>query len=99
MTPAAASPDGHVLAARYEALRQNAMASGSCLHTVRGLALLLMHQGMAAWMTSAGEEPLRIAAIAVASPATRLPDGIERTLVDIVATMALATTLGVRRDA
>ena len=97
MTPAAASPDGHALAARYEALRQNAMASGSCLHTARGLALL-MRQGMAAWMTSAGEEPLRIAAIAVASPATRLPDGIERTLVDIVATMALATTLGVRRD-
>jgi hypothetical protein len=95
MTPAAASPDGHVLAARYEALRQNAMASGSCLHTVRGLALL-MRQGR--WMTSAGEEPLRIATIAVASPATRLPDGIERTLVDIVATMALATTLGVRRD-
>jgi hypothetical protein len=96
MTPAAAGPDGHVLAARYEALRQNAMASGSCLHTVRGLALL-MRQGMAAWMTSAREEPLRIAAIAVASPAspaTRLPDGIERTLVDIVATMALATTLG-----
>jgi hypothetical protein len=94
MTPTAAGPDGHVLAAHYEALRQNAMAPGSCLHTVRGLALL-MRQGMAAWMTSAGEEePLRIAAIAVASPATRLPDGIERTLVDIVATMALATTLG-----
>jgi hypothetical protein len=48
------------------------MSSGSCLHTVRGLALL-MRQGMAAWMTSAGEEPLRIAAIAVASRATRLP--------------------------
>ena len=93
MTPAAACPDGHVLAARYEALRQNAMGSGPCLHTVRGLALL-MRQGMAAWMTSAGEEPLRVAAIAAASPAMRLLDGIEQKLVDIVATMALATTLG-----
>ena len=89
----AASPDGHVLAARYEVLRQNAMDAESCLHTVRGLGLL-MRQGMAAWMTSAGEEPLQVAAVAVASPALRLPDGIEQKLVDIVATMALATTLG-----
>lgn len=93
MKPMAASPDGHVLAARYEALRQNAMDAESCLRTVRGLALL-MRQAMAAWMTSAGEEPLHVAAVAVASPAMRLPDGIEQKLVDIVATMALATTLG-----
>jgi hypothetical protein len=93
MKPTAAGPDGHVLAAHYEALRRDAMASGSCLHTVRGLALL-MREGMAVWMMSAGEEPLRVAAIAAASPAMRLPDGIEQKLVDIVASMALATTLG-----
>jgi hypothetical protein len=93
MKPAAASPDGHVLAAQYEALRRDAVDSGSRLHPVRGLALL-MRQGMAVWMMSAGEEPLHGAAIAAASPAMRLPDGIEQKLVDIVASMALATTLG-----
>ena len=93
MKPTAAGPDGHVLAAHYEALRRDAVDSGSRLHTVRGLALL-MRQGMAVWMMSAGEEPLRVAAIAAASPAMRLPDGIEQKLVDIVASMALATTLG-----
>jgi hypothetical protein len=97
MTPTATSLDGHALVARYEALRQDVMDSGIGRRTVPGLALF-MRKGMAAWMTSIGEEPMRHAAVPAASSATQMPDGIERSLIDIVATMALATALEGRRD-
>ena len=54
-----------------------------------GLALL-MRKGLAAWMKSVGEEPVRDAAIPVASSTMHMPEGIERNL---VASMALATAL------
>jgi hypothetical protein len=92
VNPGATSLDGHALAARYEALRQDLVESGGRRHTVRGLALL-MRKGMAAWMKSVGEAPVRDAAIPAASSAMRMPEGIERNLIDIVASMALATAL------
>jgi hypothetical protein len=52
-----------------------------------------MRKGMAAWMKSVGEAPVRDAAIPAASSAMRMPEGIERNLIDIVASMALATAL------
>jgi hypothetical protein len=52
-----------------------------------------MRNGMAAWMRSVGEERVRNATIPAASSAIRRFQGIERTLVDIVASMALATAL------
>jgi hypothetical protein len=52
-----------------------------------------MRKGMAAWMKSVGEERVRNAAIPAASSAARRLQGIEQTLVDIVASMALATAL------
>jgi hypothetical protein len=97
MNPPAASFDGHALAARYEVLRQDILDARSCHHTVRGLALF-MRRGMAAWMKSAGEEPVRRAAIPAASSVPRMPAGMERSLIDIVAAMALATALEGRRD-
>jgi hypothetical protein len=81
-----------VLAERYEALREEAVGSGMRCDGVCGLALL-MRNGMAAWMKSVGEERVRHVAIPAASSAIRRFQGIERTLVDIVASMALATAL------
>jgi hypothetical protein len=90
VNPVATNLDGHALAACYETLRQEVMAPGDRRHTVRSLALL-MRKGMAAWMKGVEEVPVR----AAATPASvrRMPEGIERSLVDIVATMALTTAL------
>jgi hypothetical protein len=67
MNPAAVSLDGHALAARYEALRQDVVASGTCRHAVYALALFV-RKGMAAWMKSVEEESLRDAAVGPLSP-------------------------------
>lgn len=90
MNPVATNLDGHALAACYETLRQEVMAPGDRRHTVHSLALL-MRKGMAAWMKGVEEVPVR----AAATPAIArcMPEGIERSLVDIVATMALTTAL------
>ena len=92
MSPGAANLDGHALAARYEALRQGIVDKRGCRNIAPGLALF-MRKGMAAWMNSVGEEPVRDAAIPVASSTMHMPEGIERNLVDIVASMALARAL------
>ena len=92
MTAGAPSLDGHVLAEQYEALREAAVGSGRRCDGVCGLALL-MRKGMAAWMKSGVEERVRNAAIPAAASAIRRFDGIEQTLVDIMASMALATAL------
>ena len=84
MTAGAPALDGHVLAERYEALREAAVGSGRRCDGVCGLA---------AWMKSGVEERVRNAAIPAASSAIRRFDGIEQALVDIVASMALATAL------
>ena len=90
--------DGHALAVRYEALRKDVVEAGGRRHTGHGLALFV-RKGMAAWMNSFGEdEPVRGAACRVASsPGTGMPEGIEKSLINILAGMALATALeGVR---
>jgi len=92
VNPGATSLDGHALAARYEALRQDLVESGGRRYTMRGLALL-MRKGVAAWMTSVEEEPVGDAATPATSCAMRMPEGIKRNLVDIVTSMALATAL------
>lgn len=87
-----ASPDGHALAARYEALRQEVIAPKGCRHAVHGLAMLV-RQGMATWMKGIGEAAVHRVATPTAAAATRMPEGLERSLIDIVAAMALATAL------
>jgi hypothetical protein len=53
-----------------------------------------MRKGMAAWMESVVEKPMRDAvAPPAASSAMQMPEGIERNLVDIVAIMAFSTAL------
>jgi len=85
---AAANLDGHALAARYEVLRNDAVASADRRHTLHSLALL-MRKGMAAWIKDIGEEPP--VREGPASWAMCVPEGIQRSLVDIVAAMAFAT--------
>ena len=97
MNPPPASLDGHALVARYEALRLAVVSSRTCHNTVRGLALF-MRKGMAAWMKSVEQEPLRRAAIPATSSVPRMSSSMERSLIDIVAAMALATALEGRRD-
>ena len=90
MNPAAANLDGHALAARYEVLRHDMVAPADRRHTLHSLALL-MRKGMAAWIKDVGEELEDITP--PASSAMCVPEGIERSLVDIVAAMAFATAL------
>lgn len=98
MNPAPASLDGDALVARYEALRQDVVGSTrTCHHPVGGLALF-MRNGMAAWMQSVAEEPLRPAAMLATSSVPQMPSNMQRSLIDIVATMALATALEACRD-
>jgi hypothetical protein len=98
MNPPPASLDGHALVARYEALRQDVVGSTStCHHPVGGLALF-MRNGMAVWMKSVAEEPSRRAAMPAASSVPQMPSSMQRSLIDIVAAMALATALEACRD-
>jgi hypothetical protein len=55
VNPAAANLDGHALAARYEVLRHDVVASADRRHTLHSLALL-MRKGMAAWIKDVEEE-------------------------------------------
>ena len=50
-----------------------------------------MRNGMAAWMKGVGELPVSIAASAAPLTVPPVPTGIERQLVDILTTMALAS--------
>ena len=81
---------GFALVEHYEALRKDVVAFQGHSHRVHGLALL-MRKGMAAWIRGVGELPASLAASAPLSTAISLPIGVEQRLVDILATMALAS--------
>ncbi len=76
---------------RYEALRRAVVDPRECNHPVRARALL-MRKGMAAWMSCVEAASAPAAAPGVASAERPLPGGVEPQLVDILATMALAST-------
>ncbi len=84
--------DGHALAECYEALRKEAVAADGGGRTLAGRALL-MFKGMAAWMKSMGEAPVRTLRGAAASTEMRQPVSIEHNLVNLVVTMTLASAL------
>lgn len=94
MKSSAAAPDGHALAAHYEALRQAVVDAGERGDTMRGRALL-MRKGMALWMNGIDAALPQAAAPTAASAERSLPSGVEQHLVDILATMALASTVEV----
>jgi hypothetical protein len=91
MTEPVVLPDGHALAEYYEALRKDVVDARGGGRTLKGRALL-MFKGMAAWMKSMAEAPLRTVT-SVALNETKLPVSIEQNLVNIVATMAFVTAL------
>lgn len=91
-TPPAARRDGHALVARYEALREHVMGSAVCHQAVHGVALL-MREGMASWMECVEDESMRDAIIPTAPIAMRIPEGIEQSLIDVVANMAFVAAL------
>ena len=88
MKPAAVT-SGNTLTERYESLRQDVVELSGRGRTLSGCALL-MFKGMAVWMHCVGD-----AAPSPTPPAprseSRLPAGIEQNLINIVATMTLAT--------
>lgn len=86
-----AAPNGHALVAHYEALRHVVVDSGGG-YTARGRALL-MRKGMAAWMNGLEVASPQAAAPRAASAERQWPTGIEKHLVDILTTMALATAM------
>jgi len=89
MKAPAAVCEVHTLTERYESLRQDVVELSGRERTLHG-RVLLMFKGMAVWMRCVGEtspSPTRIAA----QSESRLPAGIEQNLINIVATMTLAT--------
>ena len=92
--PAALGGDSRSLTASYEALRAHELGMADCCHPLRGLALF-MREGMAAWMMNVAEKPSRDSVVAPATSRTiPIPEGIERTLINIMANMALGVARG-----
>jgi hypothetical protein len=87
----AIAAQGHAMVEHYESLRKDVVDFDGHTHAVRGLALL-MRQGMAIWMKGMSEALMPAPALARSQPQRSLPVGIEQSLVDILATMTLATT-------
>lgn len=92
MNSRAAITEEPALVEHYEALRKDVVNFDGHSYRAHGLALLI-RKGMAAWIKSMSEEPARIAGSPPPPTALPLPVGIEQPLIDILATMALATTL------
>ncbi|MGH8138972.1 MAG: hypothetical protein ACREVV_12390 [Steroidobacteraceae bacterium] len=78
------------MAEQYEALRKDILELDGHTHAVRGLALF-MRQGMAVWMRGVSETRVSTPASTRCATERPLPVGIEQFLVDILATMTLAT--------
>lgn len=96
MTEPAVLADGDALVEYYEALRNDVMAGAGGARTLHGRALL-MFKGMATWMQSINEVPLRTV-MSVGTNDMRLPMSIEQNLVNIVATMAFITSSREKHD-
>jgi len=97
MSPTDTVRDGQAWAARSAQLGQGVADARTGHRGGCGLALL-MRKGMAAWMSSVEDEPQRRTATAISVPETSSPEGIERSLIDILATMTFATVLEIRHD-
>lgn len=82
--------DGQTLAEGYESLRQETAEWPGGRHHSPGRALFLF-KGMAAWMRCVGETAPSPAAATAPRNESRLPAGIEQNLINLVASMALAT--------
>lgn len=84
-----ASPPSQCLVDAYEALRQEVVDRTNGGYLIHGRALL-MFKGMANWMKGMTETLRPIAAPTARCEAHRLPQGIERNLIDVIVAMTLA---------
>jgi hypothetical protein len=77
----------------YESLRKGVVERSAGAHAMRGGAAL-MFKGMAAWMKCVGECAGASPAAPAPAPAhaASLPVGIERNVIEIMATMVLASS-------
>ena len=80
---------GPLLVERYESLRQDGVEWSGRGRTLNGRAVLRF-KGMAVWMRCVSEAAPSPTPVTVRG-ASRLPAGIEQNLIQIVATMTLAT--------
>ena len=92
--PPIEAADAHGLADHYETLRAAAVDAHERSHPVRARALLT-RKGMAAWMSCIKTTSPPAAAPRVVPAERQLSAGVEPRLVEILATMALATTMEV----
>lgn len=81
--------DGQTLAEGYESLRQETAERPGGRRRSPGRALFLC-KGMAAWMRGVGETAPSPAAASLRNE-SRLPAGVEQNLINLVASMVLAT--------
>ena len=88
--PAGAGLDARALADCYESLRNVVVERSAGAHAMRGGAALRF-KGMAAWMKCVGECAGPSPAAPAPAHAASLPVGIERNVVEIMATMVLAS--------
>ena len=97
MSRAVTGRAGHALAERYEQLRQSVADSRAGHHGGDGLALL-MRKGMAAWMSSLEDQPPHRTGSPVCPSEASRPESLERSLIDILAAMTMATVLELGHD-
>lgn len=80
----------------YEQLRHDAITAPTRGGSLRGLAILI-RKGMAAWMhVCATAAAGAVAAPPVAGNGVRMPPGVQREVIDVLAAMALTTGMEVR---
>jgi hypothetical protein len=81
----------------YEQLRHDAIIAPTRGGSLRGLAILI-RKGMVAWMHACATAAA--AAVVVVPPAVvdgvRMPPGVQREVIDVLAAMALGTAMEVR---
>jgi len=95
--PPLSAADGQALAARYEALRRAVLDAPGRSHPALRARALLVRKGMAAWMRGLAAAAPRAAAPTGAGAERPRPAGSQQQLVEILATMALATAREVLR--
>ena len=93
--PPLPGPDAQSLAAHYEALRPAGGTPSTPAprsHPSMRARALLMRRGMVAWMRSLADGAARAAIPRPARTAAALPAGVHQPVIDILATMVLAST-------
>jgi hypothetical protein len=79
----------------YEQLRHDAIIAPTRGGSLRGLAILI-RKGMVAWMHACATAAVASAVPPAAGNGVRMPPGVQREVIDVLAAMALGTAMEVR---